>query len=121
MKKDIYKTWQAAEKSMLKWDGRLTQFNRELVLQPLRVHEIYKKGLNNGVIFVGDLQRFNRLFNTYVQIQNLTIKRRKVMRTKEEQDLTSSSSSLHVNCKQNGDSKFCRINDYIMLFTQGAK
>lgn len=119
MKKDIYKTWRAAEKSMLKWDGRLTQFNRELVLQPLRVHEIHKNGLKDGTVFVDSRQRFTRLFNTYIEMNRLAIRRRKIMRIADEQ--SKGDALLNANCKDSADSKFYRINDYILLYTQGAK
>ena len=119
--KDLYATWKNAEKSMLKHDGKITEFSKELALQPLRVHEIHKKGLEEKTVFVHSLQRFTRLFNTYIQINRLTIRRRKMMRAKEEKDLAESNASLNAYCKSNGDSKFANINGYILLYTQGAK
>jgi hypothetical protein len=114
---DIYKSWESAELSMMKRDGKITEFTRELILQPLKVHEIHKKGLEDKTIFVNSLQRFNRLFNTAVKFQKLKIKRRKIMRAVEEEGYVS----LNAYCKSTGDSQFANMNGYILLFTQGAK
>jgi len=114
---DIYKTWESAELSMIRRDGKITEFTRELMLQPLRVHEIHKKGLEDKTIFVNSLQRFNRLFNTALKMQKLKIKRRKIMRAVKEENLTY----INANCKSTGDSKFTNMSGYILLFTQGAK
>lgn len=114
---DIYKTWERAELSMIRRDGKITEFTRELLLQPLKVHEIHKKGLEEKTIFVENLQRFNRLFNTAINIQKLKIKRRKIMRAVEQENLTH----INANCKSNGDSQFVNMQGYILLFTQGAK